>query len=227
MLVEPVVLSPLRREWPETRELCENLFITWKNFLFKDAAPAEKALRTRAYNEAHILIRTFLHRLASVKVLDPACGSGNFLYVTLQKLKDLEKEVIVWATHHHIPGFFPQVGPWQLYGIEINRYAVELAQMAVWIGFLQWTHVNGFPLADIPLLRPMDTFECRDAVLDLTDPGNPVEPEWPVIDFIVGNPPFLGSRKMRRELGETYVERLVGVYGARMGGKTRLLLLLV
>ncbi len=67
-------------------------------------------------------------------MLDPACGSGNFLYVTLQKLKDLEKEVILFAMDNGLGGFLPLVGPWQLYGIEINPYAYDLAQMTVWIG---------------------------------------------------------------------------------------------
>ena len=216
MLVEPVVLAPLRSEWLETRKLCENLFTTGKKFPKGNEKPPSKGQRTKAYNEAQMLIRTFLHRLAGVKVLDPACGSGNFLYVTLQKLKDLEKDVIVWAMDHNIPGFFPQVGPWQLHGIEINRYAFELAQMAVWIGFLQWTRSNGFPLTDNPVLRPMDTFECRDAILDLSDPDNPSEPDWPAVDFIVGNPPFLGGKLLRRELGNEYVELMFEVWDKRV-----------
>ncbi len=222
MLVEPVVLAPLRSEWLEIRKLCENLFTTGKKFPKGDEKPPNKGQRTKAYNEAQILIRTFLHRLAGVKVLDPACGSGNFLYVSLQKLKDLEKDVIVWAMDHNIPGFFPQVGPWQLHGIEINRYAFELAQMAVWIGFLQWTRTNGFPLTDNPVLRPMDTFECRDAILDLSDPDNPREPAWPAVDFIVGNPPFLGGKLLRRELGDEYVDQMFRVWGDRIAGEADL-----
>jgi len=62
-----------------------------------------------------------------LKVLDPACGSGNFLYVTLQKLKDLEKEVLVFAGDKLFEAIIPRVGPWQFYGIEINPYAFELA----------------------------------------------------------------------------------------------------
>ncbi len=216
MLVEPVVLAPLRREWLQTRHLCENLLTTGKKFPKGDEKPPSKGQRTKAYNEAQMLIRTFLHRLAGVKVLDPACGSGNFLYVTLQKLKDLEKDVIVWAMNQNIPGFFPQVGPWQLHGIEINSYAFELAQMAVWIGFLQWTRTNGFPLTDNPVLRPMDTFQCRDAILDLSDPDNPMEPEWPAVDFIVGNPPFLGGKLLRRELGDEYVDQMFAVWNGRV-----------
>jgi len=71
-----------------------------------------------------------------VTVLDPACGSGNFLFVTLRKLKDLEKDVIVFAAST-IGGLFPGVHPRQRYGIELNKYAHESAQMTVWIGYLQ------------------------------------------------------------------------------------------
>ena len=123
--------------------------------------------------EADTHPQRFLERIwQQIKVLDPACGSGNFLYVTLQMLKDLEKAVIVYAcmrfTSGTLPvtaagqaiidysrprdttGFCPLVGPWQLYGLEVNAYAHDLAQMTVWIGYLQWTHANGFQLTDTP-----------------------------------------------------------------------------
>jgi type II restriction/modification system DNA methylase subunit YeeA len=151
-----------------------------------------------------------------VKVLDPACGSGNFLYVTLQKLKDLEKEAIVYAMDRQLGAYLPMVGPWQMHGIEINPYAFELAQMTIWIGYLQWTRVNGFGITQIPVLKPMDTFVCRDAILDLSDPDHAAEPEWPAVDFIVGNPPFLGGKLLRRELGDTYVNSLFKVWEGRV-----------
>jgi type II restriction/modification system DNA methylase subunit YeeA len=151
--------------------------------------------------------------LQGVRVLDPACGSGNFLYVTLQKLKDLEKEVIVYAMDHGYTGMLPSVGPWQLYGIEINPYAHDLAQTAVWIGFLQWTRANGFHITQKPVLRPMSAnFRCMDAILS----AERREPEWPTVDFIVGNPPFLGGKKLRRELGDDYVDRLLAVWKDRV-----------
>jgi type II restriction/modification system DNA methylase subunit YeeA len=149
-------------------------------------------------------------------VLDPACGSGNFLYVTLQKLKDLEKEVSLFAGRNGLHGFLPSVGPWQLYGIEINPYAHELAQMTVWIGYLQWIRANGYGSPEEPVLRKMDNFKCMDAILDLSDPANPKEPEWPKVDFIVGNPPFLGGGLLRNALGDEYVENLFGAYGQRI-----------
>ena len=157
--------------------------------------------------------------LAHVKVLDPACGSGNFLYVTLQKLKDLEKEVLVYANDRGLGSFLALVNPLQFYGIEINPYAFELAQTTLWIGYLQWIQANGFGVPAEPILREMDNFRNMDAILDLSDPQNPTEPEWPEADFIVGNPPFLGNRFIAGELGKDYVAALVSVYMTRLGGK--------
>jgi type II restriction/modification system DNA methylase subunit YeeA len=216
-LVDPVVMAPLRKEWDKTRQSIENLLSTGKKFpTGKEKMPLSKGRLNKAHLEAEILVRTILGRLADIKVLDPACGSGNFLYVTLQKLKDLEKEIIVHAMDNNLGGFFPMVGPWQLHGIEINSYAFELAQMTVWIGYLQWTRTNGFGIPQDPVLKPMGTFECRDAILDLSDPENPREPEWPKVDFIVGNPPFLGGKLLRRELGDQYVDHLFGLWDGRV-----------
>ena len=224
-LVEPVVMQPLRREWAEVRRVVENLLATGKKDpMDKDRAkvPAEGlqgGVLRKARLESDLILRRFWERLGRVHVLDPACGSGNFLYVTLQKLKDLEKEVILWAMSQGFPAFIPHVGPWQLHGIEINPYAFELAQMSVWIGYLQWIRHNGFGEPEDPVLRPMDTFECKDAILDLSDPENPREPEWPKVDFIVGNPPFLGNRVQWSELGRPYVESLHHLYGIRLAGQ--------
>ena len=221
-LVEPVVMQPLRREWAGIRRVVENLLATGKREPSdKDRAkvPAGglqgRTLR-KARVEADLVLRRFWERLGQVQVLDPACGSGNFLYVTLQKLKDLEKEVILYSMTQGFPGFIPRVGPWQLHGIEINPYAFELAQMSVWIGYLQWIRNNGFGEPEDPVLRPMDTFECKDAILDLSDPENPKEPEWPKVDFIVGNPPFLGTKKLRAGLGDDYVEAMFSLFGERI-----------
>ncbi|MFH0962777.1 MAG: DNA methyltransferase, partial [Planctomycetota bacterium] len=160
-----------------------------------------------------------LVRLSKVKVLDPACGSGNFLYVTLQKLKDLEKEVITYAGDRIGRSYLPLVAPWQLYGIEISPYAFELAQMTLWIGYLQWTRANGFPIEQDPILKPGKNFHLRDAILDTSDPDHPKEPDWPSVDFIVGNPPFLGARLMWAELGRTYAENVAKLYQQDLGGK--------
>jgi type I restriction-modification system DNA methylase subunit len=80
------------------------------------------------------LLTGFAGEIAAVRVSDPACGSGNFLYVALKRLLDLEKEVITFAASNGVGSFFPRVEPDQLYGIEINPNAHELAQVVVWIG---------------------------------------------------------------------------------------------
>ena len=172
----------------------------------KKLTPAQKR---KARREAVKMIDRFLHRLETVKVLDPACGSGNFLYVTLQRLLDLEKEVILYRMGRLLDtAAIPGVRPEQLYGIEINPYAFELAQMVVWIGYLQWRRQNGFMAYAEPIITPMDNFQCKDAILDLTDPDNPREPDWPAVDFVVSNPPFLGSKMMRDRMGDEYVDKL-------------------
>ena len=125
-------------------------------------------------------------------MLDAACGSGNFLYVAIHMLLDLEKEVITYASDRGLSPI-PQVNPAQLHGLEINPYAQELAQVVIWIGYLQWMHFNGFKMPDHPVLTPIETIKQMDAILDLSDPEHPKEPEWPEAEFIVGNPPFLGG----------------------------------
>ena len=218
VLVDAVVMRPLRQEWAEVRQVVDSLLTTGK----KKPAPAPARRLTpaelrKAKRAAESIIHQFLVRLQNIKVLDPACGSGNFLYVTLQKLKDLEKEVILYSTEKGLGAFLPLVGPWQLRGIEINPYAFDLAQMTVWIGWLQWIRSNGFGVPPEPILRRMGgTFQCHDAVLNLSDPVDPKEPEWPKVDFIVGNPPFLGGKFLRRELGDAYVDQLFALWNSRV-----------
>ncbi len=230
VLVEAVVMQPLRREWDETKQVVEALLATGKKGRAACPKPPEDgrrveptrptltpAARKKAMGEAEALIQRFLTRLQTVKVLDPACGSGNFLYVALQKLKDLEKSVILHSMDSGLASFFPMVGPWQLYGLELNPYAHDLAQMTVWIGWLQWLKFNGFGSPEEPILRAMSAnFQCRDAILDLADPEHPKEPDWPKVDFIVGNPPFLGGKMLRQELGDAYMDRLFAVWDGRV-----------
>lgn len=218
LLVDAVVMRPLRQEWDEVRRAVDNLLSTGKK---KPGPGSTKRLTStelrKAKRAAESIVHQFLVRLQNIKVLDPACGSGNFLYVTLQKLKDLEKEVILYSTDNGLGSFLPLVGPWQLRGIEINPYAFDLAQMTVWIGWLQWIRSNGFGVPPEPILRPLDrNFQCSDAILNLSDPANPAEPEWPKVDFIVGNPPFLGGKFLRRELEDTYVDRLFACWTGRV-----------
>ena len=142
-----------------------------------------------------------------MRVLDPACGSGNFLYVALGELLDLEKEVSVFAGKVGVGGFFPEVGPEQLHGIETSPYAHELAQVAVWIGYLQWMHDNGFGVRQEPILGPMTNIKEMDALI-AREHGELREPEWLEADVIVGNPPFLGGKRLLAELEDGYVDDL-------------------
>jgi len=130
-------------------------------------------------------------------------------------LLDLEKEVIAFAARVGAT-LLPQVRPTQLYGLEINPYAAELAQVVIWIGFLQWTHHNGFAAPRDPILRSIDTIRNMDAIIDLSDPDNPKEPEWPEADVIVGNPPFLGGKMLRRNLGNEYIDAVLRLYRDRV-----------
>jgi type II restriction/modification system DNA methylase subunit YeeA len=218
-LLEPVMLAPLRREWEEVQAKCGSLLTKLATKTKeKIARPTKESKERRDFNR---LLLNFVERLAHVTVLDPSCGSGNFLYVALRLLLDLEKEVITFAAGHDL-GLLPQVRPTQLHGIEINPFAQELAQVVIWIGYLQWMRDNGFAPPRNPVLEPIESIENRDAIIDLSDPKNPKEASWPAAEFIVGNPPFLGDKVMRRELGDGYVEELRRVYAGRLPGQADL-----
>ncbi|GAF91140.1 unnamed protein product, partial [marine sediment metagenome] len=174
--------------------------------------------RTRAKRRLEKLLHGFADEIAYTKVLDPACGSGNFLYVALRELLDLEKDVIRFATDLGLPMFFPTVKPEQLYGIEINEYAHELAQATIWIGYIQWLRENGFGQPSEPILKALDNIHEMDAILAFDEDGNPVEPEWPEADVAIGNPPFLGYFRLRAELGDEYVVPLFALYKNRVSG---------
>ena len=198
LVVEPVLMTPLRREWAAAREEVENLLIEG----YTDAA------QTR--------LEKFRQRLFEVTVLDPACGSGNFLYVALRALLDLEKEVITYAAAQGWNDLTTRVKPDQMLGLEINPYAVELARTALWIGYIQWHQNNGFPYRQQPILTPLSAIRRTDSILDLSDPANPKEPEWPAAEFIIGNPPFLGHFSFREQLTDPYVDALYQFYGDRL-----------
>ena len=107
---------------------------------------------------------------------------------------------------------FPEIGPANVKGIEINPYAAELARVSVWIGEIQWMRRNGFGEARDPILKPLDTIECRDAILT----PDSTEPEWLVANVVIGNPPFLGGKLLITHLGEDYVSRMFGTYAGRV-----------
>ncbi len=220
-LIEPVVMEPLRREWAEVRRDVEKSLEIAPD-VAKRGGPAKQGKKPKGSKKPDKIVRDFLQRLQSVTVLDPACGSGNFLYVALQKLKDLEKEVLVYFEIHGFGSLIPLVNPRQMMGLEINPYAYDLAQMTVWIGYLQWQRANGYRTFTKPVLERLDTFRCMDSILDLTDPSQPKEPEWPDAEFIVGNPPFLGDKKMRGDMGDAYVSSLRTLYDTRIPGQSDL-----
>ena len=206
-IIEPVVIRPWLAEW-------ETAKIRIASSLDRQAAARSASAQSRHRREAERLLGEFLKRLRAFTVLDPACGSGNFLYLALQALKDLEHRVQLEAEALGLPRAFPETGPANVKGIEINPYAAELARVSVWIGEIQWMRRNGFAGSRDPILKPLDTIECRDAVL--SPEGG--EPEWPAADVVVGNPPFLGVQRFRSVLGSAYTERLRAVHEGQVPG---------
>jgi len=198
-IIEPVVLRPLEIAWE--RERAELVKLTDRSKKTVSAAAQQRYF-------------AFLENLAAFKVLDPACGSGNFLYLSLRTLKSFEKRVILEAEALGLPRQFPRTGPENVFGIEVNPYAAELARVTVWIGEIQWMIENGFGTSKNPILKKLDQIECRDAVV--TDKGS--EAAWPVSDVIVGNPPYLGAKLMNRKLTKEYTEKLRAAYLPRLKG---------
>ena len=205
LIVEPVVIRPWLAKWDAAKaEIAAAL----------DRAEAARspAARTRQRKAAERQLRAFLDGLRAFTVLDPACGSGNFLYLALQALKDMEHRVQLEAEALGLQRAFPEVGPANVKGLEINPYAAELARVSVWIGEIQWMRRNGFAEARNPILKPLDTIECRDAILT----PDSAEPEWPKADVVIGNPPFLGGKLLITHLGEEYVSRMFTTYADRV-----------
>lgn len=192
MIVRPVILDPLTREWNAIRA--------------KILRPKTSEKRKREF------LNGFLERLRNFRVLDPACGSGNFLYLSLLAVKDLEHRVNLEAEAIGLGRQFPTVGPEIVQGIELNSFAAELARVTVWIGEIQWMRKNGFDVSKSPILRPLKNIHHRDALIN--DDGT--EMIWPDADVIVGNPPFLGSRKLQPELGSEYAAKIRRLYRDRV-----------
>ena len=212
LIVEPVLMDPLRRRWTEIRSQSKELA--------SKIGSAKKGQRTRLRNRLSSLLLGFAEELSKVQVLDPACGSGNFLYVALHQLLDLWKEVSILAGELGLPRIAPAFAPSpaQLHGIEISEYAHQLAQATIWIGYIQWFIENGFGFPSEPILKPLDNILLMDAILTYDNDGNPIEPEWPIANIIIGNPPFLGGSKIRRELGDEYTDELFSLYEGLIPG---------
>ncbi|WP_447910128.1 DNA methyltransferase [Brevundimonas bullata] len=197
-------------------------------------------------------MRQFHHDLCHVRVLDPACGTGNFLYVAMGMMKELEGEVLaVLAEMGEAQGLLAldghTVSPEQFWGLEKNAYAAWIAEMVMWIGYLQWHfRVFGDAKPSEPILRNFEKIRQTDALLSWSreelvrdavgrpvtrrrpprkDGDKPVlfplaeerevvrliDPRptpWPDVHFIVGNPPFIAGKDLRRELGDGYVDAL-------------------
>ncbi|MBJ6983963.1 class I SAM-dependent DNA methyltransferase [Luteimonas sp. MC1750] len=212
-LVRPVVIEPLLAQWGEEKlaiaELMEKANLHGS---LQGLSKAEKASRTLAHNQAKQRFSDFLDRLRAFTVLDPACGSGNFLFMSLRALKDLEHRVMIEGSELGLERQILGVGPAQVMGIELNEYAAELARITVWIGELQWMVQNGYGARKNPILHPLDQIQCRDALINDDD----TETEWPEADAILGNPPFIGGHRMRSELGEEYTDQVRAMYAGRV-----------
>lgn len=256
-LVRPTIEEPLRADWDVVRGEVAKLRTEEE----KAKTPAGKK-KKRA--EAISRVRAFHKKLCEIRVLDPACGSGNFLYVALHLFQQIESEI--WSLLEslgesqdvlRIEGL--RVTPAQFLGIEKKRWAKEIADLVLWIGYLQWHYrmLGKKPPVFEPVLHDYHNIENRDAILAydreelVTDErGKPVtrwdgetmrlhpvtkkeipdetavlpvyryvsprKAEWPKADFIVGNPPFLGTKRMRAALGDGYVETLRHLYSGEV-----------
>lgn len=160
----------------------------------------------------------FHDRLCALRILDPACGTGNFLYISMELLLRLEADVLVLIEQlgGKVP---PRVGPQQFYGLELNPRAAVIAELVLWIGWLRWRTQNDPDSVPEPVLRKTDTINFGrhggyDAVLRHKATGEadlekPSLAAWPEVDFIVGNPPFIGKGAiMRKALGDDYVKSM-------------------
>ena len=211
LIVEPVVMAPLQARWAVVKAEAAALATS--------AASAKGAAYNKLRDQMQAKLYGWVEELARVRILDPACGSGNFLYLALKRMLDLWQEARIFAADHGLPTVLPEmVHPSQLYGLELNTYAHELASVVVWIGYLQWLQEHGMGVPTEPILRKLDNIQHRDAILAHDSEGRPIEAAWPDAEFIIGNPPFLGDKRMRAELGDNNVTALRAVYEGRVPG---------
>ncbi len=229
-IIEPVLQRPLLQIWEQVAQVIRGLMA--KSRRKGDAS----------YKLALSEFGNWLNQLKHYRVLDPACGSGNFLFLGLKTLKDIEHKSHLDAVMMGLDREADLVtGPHNMLGIELNEYAAELARVTVWIGELQWRLTHGYEFKTDPVLEPLDNIECRDALLawlPVVPPDSPnklapplgegrgeglpapraVEAQWPKASVVIGNPPFLGGSKKRRELGDAYFEALDAVFARRVPG---------
>lgn len=212
-IISPLITAPLLAEWASVKAvIAAGLNPTPGAATSKGKSKGKTATNLKTALAAY---QGFLLRLNTYTVLDPACGSGNFLYLALKALRDVEKLASVEARELGLNAELSmQTGPHNIRGLEINEFAAELARVTVWIGDIQWCRRNGYAHATHPILKPLESIEHRDALMN----PDGSEAQWPEAEVIVGNPPFLGDRKMIRELGEDYTFKLRKVYEGRVPG---------
>jgi hypothetical protein len=297
-LIDPVLRRPLLEKWDLIAQEMHRLMARSK--LRRRAAYTAGRRHFKAtagdasFQKTEAIFHDWLESLKNYRVLDPACGSGNFLYLGLKCLKDIELKSHLEAAALGLDRQNDLVtGPHNVLGIELNEYAAELARVTVWIGELQWRTAHGYEFKTNPVLESLDHIECRDALLSLVvrviEPGawaartpephtlrflksaptsappaplsasgtgveatqesgvrsefmrdaspkaatlvgnsamtpvsgaagalQAVEATWPKADVVIGNPPFLGGSKKRRELGDEYFESLDTVFTGRV-----------
>ena len=206
-LVVETVIAPLREDWRHV------------------LAAAQQAHDRSGRRAALAHVEAFHARLCAVRVLDPACGTGNFLHVAQELMKKLEGEVLEAAAElgsaERLGGIGETlVGPHQFLGMELNERAVAIADLVLWIGHLQWHFRTRDFAPREPILQALDHIHRRDAVLDwdgrpatrcvdgVETCPNPRRPDWPEAEFIVGNPPFIGGKDLRSRLGDAYARAL-------------------
>lgn len=211
-IVVAVIIAPLRDDWRLA------------------LAAAQREQLAGREKEALAAIETFHKQLCTTRVLDPACGTGNFLHVAQDLMQRLEGEVLETMAElgglERLGGFSErEVGPGQFFGIDANKRAVAITQLMLWIGYLQW-HLRARPYAPRePILRSFETIRWGDALMTWPEwpipkvsEGREVVPDriirvaWPEAEFIVGNPPFIGGKDLRKRLGDGYAEGLWTLY---------------
>ena len=206
-LVIATIIEPLREDWRNVQAAAET----------KRAAGD----RSGAADE----VKAFHDKLCATRVLDPACGTGNFLYVSMELMKRLEGEVLEalldLGGQEALSGLGGHtIDPHQFLGLEINKRAAAIAELVLWIGYLQWHFRTKGGIPEEPILRQFRNIEVKNAVLtwdgyplpQVVDGKeaypNPKRPMWPEAEFIVGNPPFIGGKDLRARLGDAFTEAL-------------------
>ncbi len=220
-LVVVTIMEPLRQEWARVQ------------------ATAERLKEEKRAKEAAAAVQAFHDKLCATRVLDPACGTGNFLYVALELMKRLEGEVLEALAdlggQEALKGLEGHnVDPHQFLGLEKNPRAAAIAELVIWLGYLQWHYRTRGGDPSEPILRDFKNIAAMDAVL--TWDGYPVpgvearngrrvetypnarRPDWPEAEFIVGNPPFMAGQDFREQFGSEYAEAVWSVYKPISGG---------